>query len=297
MPSQRSTSAECGVIASIGIVLVAVCWALFWLAVGAPQTKHTGAPEQHHREDQHGSAQPGTDVRYPAAMPYQPRCGPAYDKDEENVCQARRSADATERAADISWWQAVFSAITAVLLLPTLWLTRRSANAARAAAEQLSRQIGVQIRTVGPVVHVDEIFAPTFSPRDLCIRVRNIGKAPAFLIQYVIECRVGGSDLPEFLRYGEARTSSEEFISEGNSTILMSFMAEPGLSPVFDLSQPAVMWGYMLYEDPLGLRRRHGFAFKTGAPAFIEIDGEDRLFWFRAGGKTYNYDDQDADAD
>lgn len=277
---------------AIAVTVIAMACMVFgdWVARGKRQPDHWYC--QNAKQPQNDEL--GTAEKDPAAKEKEAR--KTANERYHELCNQWRAAEAAEDATRVAWIQLWFGLGGLGGLLATVYFAAKSASAAADAARETSRSVDVQQRVAGPLVHVDEVFTRETVPNDLHVRMRNSGNTPAILIEHTVECAVGEWTLPAVPAYGKATLTNEELLSKDKTTFLMSFIRDPGLAPVFDGTEPAVMWGYVIYEDVFGRRRRRGFGYASGAVGgsasilILQDFGGHSIAWGRSGGETYNYD-------
>jgi hypothetical protein len=181
-----------GVMIAIGIGVAGTLWALAWVATQTPETRTAERDGQSHAAQKHDEAGAGAVNRYPTATPYEPRCNPAYSKDDDDLCQQRRMAKAAERAANIAFWQTIVGSVGALLLFPTLWYAARSARAAADAAHAAEQSVAVAQETaqrqLRAYLNYDQATIIDFtSDRPLLqVSLKNYGHTPAYDVRFRI---------------------------------------------------------------------------------------------------------------
>lgn len=280
---RKGTPAEAGIIIALAIFIVAACFGLLAVATGyAPQQRPEKSSVQQHRTDQHGQPSPRPINGDPSAAPYQPRCSPAYSKDEDDLCQQRRMAKAAEDSAKWAFWQLVISSIAGALILPAIWYAGRSAMAA-------TRAVETQIRLEQPflVVQLLRIEGEDDDMGRIDIELENIGKTPAVITSigtttYGWESdKVAVRDLvPPILLLQGGKHPTPAYV-HSDYTADMILRGEFGVSVA----------GRVLYEDAFGRAREFGFAYEGQRnDNMSKHEGRPVFDWVRVGGSKHNYD-------
>jgi hypothetical protein len=211
------------------------------------------------------------------------------------LCNQWRSAEYAQDAARVAWIQLWVGLAGLGGLIATVIFAATSAKAAGDAAKEMARSVDVQMRSDGPLPFIEEILTTDNAPSTVTAMIKNLGKSPVVLIEWTIDCQTGADSLPQTrLAYGEPQTLKSIVLgSEGGPRKLWwFFFDDEKLGPAFDEAEPAVLWGYIRYEDIYSRRRIRGFGFRTAHNQLMGtlLDEKGRLYWDHAGGETYNYD-------
>ena len=178
--------------------------------------------------------------------------------EEDNLREQVRATDAAERQTIIGGIAAGLSLVGTLLLVWTLWETRRTANYAHAQAESFKRSERAYVK----LSHVTPGLKPDGNSHAVTMEVKNWGKTPAT----VTDVRIGfaiipfGDPLPEPRPY-----PSEERESFPNALLVPSeyFLLTRHIrtNPV-DIDKQLWMFGHVDYKDAFNQRWRGGYARK-----------------------------------
>jgi hypothetical protein len=245
------------------------------------------------------TASPGQSRARPFQSVYkQLDCLKPGSKEEYDSCQQWRSAEATAQqacVAELQFWVGGWISVFGLAgLLGTIVYAAKSARAAGDAAKEMAREVEVQIRAEGPFLFVEEIVTTDNAPSTITVRVRNAGKSPAILIEWTLDCQTHLDTLPAGEpTYGRPKPLADiNLTSEGLPRPLWWYFFGEKLEPTFDNDAPAVLWGYILYKDIFGRRRKRGFGFRTAYNRLMGALANEsgQLLWDSSGGEDYNYD-------
>lgn len=237
------------------------------------------------------AAQPDQKKEQPQAKPQTP--GPAETRPvkrvdcrapketaDEDLCEQRRMAEAAEYLSRLTWWQVWIGAGALCGLIVTLWLTRRSVQAATKAADAANLTVAVMEKTatrelrayidVSPVSmsgpHINQIFRAN-------IRATNRGQTPARDVVCVFGVCVRDFPLKEPLENIDAVksiTKPSRSVLGGNGGYSDYYpqtwgpITETELNALMSGKKAIWVFGRVTYRDVFGGEQWTEYRFMTG---------------------------------
>jgi len=211
------------------------------------------------------------------------------EHDEKDLAAQVRAATAAERQITPAWWQAIGAAAAALLLVWTLFETRRTANAA-------VRQAQIAASEAQPFLHpvvthfslhpeVDQIRDNSPYTPGITLKFRNIGKSPALLHQIGLKlCLVERDNFgpPDPIDTFPAVLTSDVIASgEIGASRKWQHQTPIGLEETKRLAASAkqnnfmrfYVAGYVVYDDVFNVRHTRRFLLKIRQSGFQATRG------------------------
>lgn len=224
-----------------------------------------GSPPKQAEQSKQGKSASKAEQSLPPADPHKPvekdrGCEKGADQRDSDLCAQWKAADAAKDAADYAWWTVLLSAASAMLLIWTLWETRRtSRRELRAYLHVTQYTVDVTTRPHHPWVK---------------IKIENCGQTPAFKVR--IDMRVFFVDLRSQLKI-ESRdfTNSPPGVSLGpgaNLNMDRAWMGEDR-SLLIDYNDALCAFAEIRYFDAFGCEHFTRFCI-TGfglVPDYLDV--------------------------
>jgi hypothetical protein len=213
------------------------------------------------------------------------KCGEAKSHDEADLCEQRRMAKAAEDSVLLNKIQIGIGVLGLLALLITLRLTRRSTDAAVAAATTADKTIfEIEAPFLYPEI-VRHTIGEDFSPFDISdpadpplkpvspiihYRITNYGKAPAIFHFYAIHARVLPKyhSLPTVEKYSHARfpvvRPEATFPADRGDTLVIQIeppLNRHAIAAIKDGSSEIILFGEFGFAGVQGAAYIQTFAF------------------------------------
>lgn len=221
---------------------------------------------------------------------YQPRCEKPQNKDDADLCEQQRMAQAAERTVYWAKWQFYVSVFGLGALFGTLWLSRRATKAAIDAAKAGQASVAVAQDTAQRELRA-YLFAriskatPPIQEHGITrvtIEAHNFGQTPAYLFRHISAIHIAEPAKAEpFPILDLGKMSRGNVLAPTASVIVLKNELGPFNAVEMDLlgadKRIIYLYGAMTYVDAFGHDRwtyyRYFLNFrKDGALLGIQID-------------------------
>lgn len=213
-------------------------------------------------------------------------CQSPKDREEADLCQQWRVAEATEKAVAVAEGQFrwnVAQAIGAIAAaLAAAWAAFAAARAARAAEATVEVQRRIEQPLLVPEAMTYRVETPL-----VVFGLRNFGKSPAILRRHFALFSVSGRppDIPQyeatpFDYAGEVLESNADRQGFAAQIMRNGLVRRP-----HDPDGTIYLWGCILYDDVFGRSKRTGYGMRGEYNRLLR-----EYIWRRFGDDAYNYD-------